>query len=184
MKVAISRQTSYLLILSLILFIIVLLFSFLVLIPNGKEYRVLRVQMKKERLQFQEFQDWHDRTFNELKALQSKNKSIIAAFDNSFSQERFIHQHKQSFEALHLSKLTQKESEKGFVVYEVNATSKIDTPQTFYDFIDDISKSNWIVGMNFPIKFVREGSLIHSNFTMKVYCDSNNSNTAPLTSGS
>jgi len=184
LKVAISRQTAYLLILSLVLLIFVVLFSFLVLIPSGKEYRTLRLEMKKDKLKLYEFQQWHDTTYAELKSLQSKNKNIIIAFGNSFSQERFVHQHQQSFEALHLSKLTQKADEKGFVVYEVNATSKIDTPQTFYDFIDDISKSDWIVGMNFPIKFVREGSLIHSNFTMKVYCDSNTSQTSENNSGS
>ena len=144
---------------------------------------MLRIDMKKERLKLQEYQQFHDTTYSELKNLQSKNKNIIVAFENTFSQDRFIAQHKQSFKALQLSKLTPKADEKGFVVYEVNATSKIDTPQTFYDFIDDISKSDWIVGMNFPIKFVREGSLIHSNFTMKVYCDSNRSQTSEKSSG-
>ena len=171
----ISRQTLYLLIASLFLLVVVLLFSFLVLIPSGKEYRILRVEMKKERLNFQEYEHYYEKTYKELKELQSNNRRIIMAFNSSFDSKRFLHQHKESFEALHLSKLTKKADDEGFEIYEVNATSKIDTPQIFYDFIDDIAKSDWIVGVNFPIRFVREGSLIHSNFTMRVYSDSNSS---------
>ena len=48
MKISISRQNLYLLVLSVILLIFVLFFSFLVLIPKGKEYRQKRTEIKKE----------------------------------------------------------------------------------------------------------------------------------------
>jgi hypothetical protein len=56
-----------------------------------------------------------------------------------------------------------------FTIYEVNTTSKINSPKVFYNFLDSINKSDWIIGVNFPINFKREADMIRSSFTMRVY---------------
>ncbi len=169
MKLNISRQTIYLLILSVLLLVFVFLFAFLALIPQGKEYRIQRLEMKKHAATESQFNRWHDEIFSELKNLQSEKKHLIAAYENGFNIERFIKINSVYFESLQLSELEKNKSEDPFTLYEVNATSKIDSPNSFYSFLQSINKSEWIVNVNFPIHFEREGNLIKSSFTLKIF---------------
>ena len=169
MKQRISRQTVYLLVVSFVLLIVVLLFSFLVLVPQGKEYRIMRMETKKHMATLMQYQQRHDETYEKLKNLQAQNKRIITAFDNRFDAERFVKANNHYFESLQLSRIERATDEKPFAVYEVNASSKIDSPQSFYSFLEGVNKSDWIVGVNFPIHFKRDRDMILSSFTMKVY---------------
>ncbi len=169
MKRSISRQNIYLLILSIFLLIFVLLFSFLVLIPEGKAYREQRLALKKETRELRRYQEYHNDIYARFKQLQSDNRHIVSAFRTPFSAERFHKKHKVFFESLSLSKIINSPDEGNFCVYEVNTTSKIDSPKSFYNFLDALNKSDWIIGVNFPIHFKRDAELIRSSFTMKVY---------------
>lgn len=171
MKINISRQHIYLLILSLVLFIFVLLFSFLVLIPQGKDYRISRSNYIKQGKELNSYQNFHDEILQTLQTLQSDNRHIITAFKTNFNPERFEKQHKSYFTALNVVKIDQIKNEEEFTTYEVNTTSKISSPTTFYDFLDAVNKSDWIIDVNFPIDFKREGEIIKSSFTMKVYAN-------------
>ena len=176
MKINISRHQIYILLFSLFLFLFVLIFSFELLIPQGQEYRLKRTALKKELHEYNQYKNFHDETLATLKELQSKNRNIITAFGRPFSPERFEKQHKTHFSSLTISKLKRAKDEEGFSVYEVNTTSHIASPTNFYDFLDAINKGDWIIGVNFPIKFVRDGEMIKSSFTMKVYANNNDKN--------
>ena len=176
MKINISRHQIYILLLAIFLFLFVLIFSFAVLIPKGKEYRVERIAFKKERIEYNKYKRFHDQTLEKLKDLQSKNRNIVTAFDRIFSPERFEKQHKANFASLKITKIQKAEDEGGFSVYEVNTSSQIASPVNFYDFLDALNKGDWIIGVNFPIKFIREGEMINSSFTMKVYENSRDKN--------
>ncbi len=169
MKLTVSRQNIYLLSLSFLLLVFVLLFAFLALIPEGKTYRIERLEMKKYAANEAQFNMWHDEVFKELRQLQSSNKHIIAAYENSFNTERFIKINSVYFENLKLNELERRDSDDSFTLYEVNATSKIDSPNSFYAFLEGINKSDWIVSVNFPIRFEREGNLIKLSFTLKIF---------------
>lgn len=182
MKINISRQYIYLLGLSLLLLIFVIIFSFAVLIPEGKEYRVNRVELKKISNELREYENFHNETQKTLQDLRSKNRRIITAFERAFSPDRFEKKNKKYFTSLHISKVHLEKIEDDFAVYEVNTTSKISSPKVFYDFLEGVNKSDWMININFPIMFKREGKLIKSSFTMKVYC--NNSDTNKSTSAS
>jgi hypothetical protein len=169
MKLNISRQSIYLLALSFLLLIFVFLFAFLALIPQGKAYRIERLEMKKHAANEAQFDKWHDDVFEELKELHSSKKHIIAAYDNVFDVERFVKINSVYFEDLKLHKLDTEYQEDNFSVYEVSATSKIDSPNSFYAFLESINKSDWIINVNFPIHFEREGNLIKSTFTLKIF---------------
>ena len=164
-----SRQNLYLLIITLFLLIFVLLFAFAVLIPAGKDYRQARSVTNKHSIELSQYQQLNDETFQELKSLQEKYRNVITAFDNSFDQERFIAQNRRFFQNLQISKMSKLDEKQPFDLYEVNATSKIDSPVVFYNFLDSLNKGNWIIGVNFPIHFKRDGELINSSFTMRVY---------------
>ena len=69
------------------------------------------------------------------------------------------------------------DNEEEFSVYEVNTTSEITSPKNFYNFLEAVNKSDWIVGVNFPITFKRDGEIISSSFTMKVYENNQELNT-------
>jgi len=169
MKFHISRQSLYLLILSLVLLLFVLLFAFIFLIPKGKEYRIERLEMKKYRVEKMQYQQYHDETFEKLKRLQSDHKRVITAYDAMFNAKRFVKLNKDYFVSLLLKPLERIADEDDFIVYEVNTTSRIDSPQSFYNFLDGINKSEWIVEVNFPIHFERDDKYIRSSFTMHVY---------------
>ena len=169
MKINISRHQVYILLMTLLMLLFVLLFSFLLLIPEGQDYRVKRKESRKAALEYNKYKAFHDQTLEKLKELQSKNRNIITAFERPFSKERFEKQNRVHFSSLAISKIDRAKDEDGFAVYEVNTTSHISSPVNFYDFLDGLNKGDWIIGVNFPIKFVREGEMIRSSFTMKVY---------------
>ena len=165
----ISRQTIYLLVVTIVLLIGVFLFSFYVLIPTGKDYRYARGEKNKKLLELAQYQGLHDDTLKQLKRLEEKNRLAVSAFDNSFDQEKFIAQNKKFFEDLMLSKISKAEDKNPFDLYEVNATSKIYSPVVFYNFLESLNKGDWIIGVNFPIHFKREDEMITTSFTMRVY---------------
>ncbi len=169
MKNSISRQHIYLFSILSLLLIFVLIFSFGVLIPKGKEYRKDRIEYKKEAKELRRYQDFYNKLETRLKDLQSENRHIITAFDTPFNQYRFQKQHKDYFHSLKLSRLSTANNEVEFSSYEVNATSKISSPKNFYDFLDAVNKSDWIIAVEFPINFKRDKEMIKSNFTMRVY---------------
>ena len=169
MNINISRPNIYLLFLSTLLLIIVLVFSFAVLIPHGKDYRKQRAELRKENKELRKYQNFSDDTLEFLQKLKSDNRRVITAFDTTFNPARFQKIHQTYFSSLSIAKKVKLENEGEFSVYEVNTTSEISSPKTFYDFLDAVNKSDWIIGVNFPIHFKRDGELIKSTFTMKVY---------------
>lgn len=173
----ISRQSIYILSLSLLLLSFVLIFSFSVLIPNGKEYRIKKANLNKEYQKLKQLSDFSYETSTIYQKLQAEHGHIITAFDTPFSISRFEKQHRGFFTSLKLSKLQQKENEDNFSVYEVNTSSEISSPKSFYKFLEAVNKSDWIVGVNFPINFKRDSEMIKSSFTMRVYSNNKDSNT-------
>ncbi len=168
-KFSLSRQNLYLLVLSVVLLIFVLLFSFLVLIPEGKKYREKRNELKKEYAELKVYKDFNEETEEALRVLRNTNRHVIAGFANTFDAQRFKKLHSQYFSSLEVSKSLKKADEDGFSLYEVKTTSKINSPKAFYDFLEAVNKTEWIISVNFPIDFKREGESINSSFTMKVY---------------
>lgn len=164
-----KRQTQFVVILSLLLLSGVIAFSFTLLIPKGKEYRLLRLESKKEIQKLEFTQGRYDDTYGSLKELQAQNRHTIGAFETPFNAERFATLYKKEFEDLFLTEIANLDTNGSFKTYEVNATSKITSPQSFYTFLEGVNKSDWIIGVNFPIHFERDGDRIRSSFTMKVY---------------
>ncbi len=169
MKINFSKQNIYLLAMCTFLLIFILFFSFAVLIPKGKEYRVKRDELKKESLELKNLADFSIEKEGMLQKVQSDNLYVINALEKEFSADEFIKKHKSFFSSLDITKKSKLEDEDGFSVYEVNATSEISSPKSFYNFLDALNKCEWIIEVNFPIDFKRDNEMINSHFTMKVY---------------
>jgi len=177
MKINFSRQNTYLLAVSLFLLVFVLIFSFAILIPEGKEYRIKRAELAKENEELKQLSNFAVEKEVVLQKLSSEHLHSIEAFEAEFNQDRFVKQHRTFFSSLDVSKVQPlEEEEDGFSVYEVNTTSEISSPKSFYDFLDSLNKSDWIIAVNFPINFKREGEMIKSSFTMRVYNNKSDSN--------
>ena len=169
MKISFPRHIVYLSVFTIFMIIFAIWFSLEKLIPMGKEYRKNRLILKKERIDFERYEEFHKKTLTTYNETKTKNRNIIEAFKNSFDPQRFKQEYQKYFIDLTLSKSSPAHQTKWYEVYEVNTTSKIKTPKNFYDFLEAINKSEWIVGVTFPIKFSRQGELIHSSFKMQVY---------------
>lgn len=182
MKSSISRQQIYLIALSFVLLLFVIIFSFAVLIPAGKSYRVERTDLKKVDRGLREYQDFESDTISKLKELQKNNRRVIKAFEATFSPQRFEKENSKYFSKLHVSSVDFAKNEENFAVYEVNTTSQMNSPKSFYDFLDAINKSDWIISVNFPIEFQRKGEMIDSSFRMKVYCNNKETNASASSS--
>lgn len=164
-----SRQALYVLILSVILFLIVLFFSIFVLIPEGKTYRIYRLEAKKQNIILDQYTQLYDQTYAHLKELQSQNRYVLDASKNTFDPERFEKQHSVFFQNLKLQKVEQPTKENPYEIYKVSASSTIDSPASFYKFLDAINKGDWLISIAFPIDFERNGETINSTFSMRVY---------------
>lgn len=182
MKNSISRQQIYLIVISLFLLFFVILFSFSVLIPEGKDYRLQRTDLMKVDRELRKYQNFEQDTMQKLKKLQHSNRSVITAFDATFNPQRFEKQNKKFFSHLKVSSVAFSTIQKDFAIYEVNTSSEINSPKSFYNFLDSINKSDWMITVNFPIEFKRVGKMINSSFTMKVYCNNRDTNASASTS--
>jgi len=176
MKIKITRPNLYLIIMSTFLLIFVLLFSFLLLIPKGKNYRMQKIEFKKEMKQLRQLEDLNSEKVATLKDLRVKNRRVIDAFDAKFSVDRFDTLNSKYFDSLTISKVKTPTRDDEFDIYEVNTSSQISSPKSFYNFLDSINKGEWIIAVNLPVHFKRESELIKSSFTMKVYCSTRDSN--------
>jgi len=169
MKINFPRHIIYSIIFAISLIIFAVWFSTAKLIPMGKEYRKNKIELKKQRADLKRYEDYHDETLKMYNETRSKNRHIIEAFDTKFDIEQFKKDNKKYFINLAVTKSDKFKKEDWYEIYDVNTTSKIKSPVNFYDFLDALNKSKWIIGITFPINFTKDGELIHSNFKMKVY---------------
>jgi Na+-transporting NADH:ubiquinone oxidoreductase subunit NqrC len=169
MRGRINKQTLYLILFSTLLLSIIVLFSIFVLIPKGKEYRLLRLEAMKEEKVVGQVQKEHKETSEKLEKLKKSNAKTIKAFTTPFNPRKFTKVYAPEFQDLFLKELSKADENGSFKVYEVNVTTKITSPESFYNFLEKVNKSQWIIGVNFPIHFERDGDLIKSSFTMKVH---------------
>ena len=169
MNVRIYYRTFYLILLSILLLVSIIAFSMFVLIPKGKEYRSLRLENKKEQAIMDMTQERYDTTKAKLQKLEEKNKETIKAYRTTFNPEKFTRLNREQLQDLFLTELHVADQNRSFKVYEVNATTKITSPEVFYHFLEKVNHSGWIIGVHFPVHFERDQDLIKLSFTMKVH---------------
>ena len=175
MKINFPRHIVYMVLFTIFMITFAIWFATAELIPMGKEYRKKRLTLKKQEAELARYQEFYNQTQTIHNNTKAKNRHIIQAFQNSFSPKKFEQEYQKYFVSLKLTKAKPKEKKEWYDTYEVNTTSKITSPKNFYNFLEALNKSPWIVEVTFPIDFTKEGELIHSHFSMLVYKKTNNS---------
>jgi len=165
----ISRQTVFLLTFSALLFISIIMFALLVLLPGGKNYRIKRTVALKHGVELRQLETFEKEIEEKLQNIKSDNRHVMEAISNKFDKKRFITKYKTYFQSLKLSEKKAIDSQDGFKVYDVNTISSINSPKHFYNFLEAVNKSDWIIKINFPITFKRDRKIIESSFSMRVY---------------
>ncbi len=169
MKSKLSRQTVYMLSTSFVLLVFVFVFSFAVLLPEGKKYRIHKSELKEKSVELRAVSERYARADGKLKKLSSENAKILKAFNNTFDETLFEKQYGSFFTSIRVAKNEHASDEDEFRVYDVNATAKMGSPKSFYDFLDAVNSAPWVIAVNFPIEFKRDGDNINGSFSMKVY---------------
>lgn len=169
MKINFPRHILYLTLFSIVMIIFSIWFATTQLIPMGKEYKKSRLTLKKERKDLRRYKDFYKKTLHLYNETKTKNRLAIEAFESTFDPRRFEEKFRKYFISFSIRKIQKATLQSWYEVYEVNTTSKITSPVNFYNFLDALNKSEWIIGVTFPIDFSKEGELIHSGFTMQVY---------------
>ena len=169
MNLRINYRTFYLILLSMLLLVSIIVFSFFVLIPKGKEYRSLRLENKKEQMVMDTTREHYNVIEKKYQKLEEKNKETIKAYRTAFNPKKFTQLNRLELQDLFLTELQVADQNKSFKVYEVNATTKITSPEVFYHFLEKVNHSGWIIGVHFPVHFERDKDLIKLSFTMKVH---------------
>ncbi len=169
-----NKTSIFVSLLALILIAVVGIFSFALLIPTGKEYRKLRLEHKKELSRLEIAKDYYEKVAQDLSKIKSTNKDIIEAFERKFDQKAFEDNYKKEFSNLYLTELENPDDDGAFKIYEVHASTKIYTPQSFYNFLEAINSSGWVIEVNFPINFQSDDEMISASFTMRVYSKPSN----------
>lgn len=164
-----GRNLINILLLSLGFMIIFFAFVAIFLIPTGKQYKKDHKIYMEAIYERNKAQGYHDETMMNLKDLQQKNRSIIVAYSNMFDPDAFAKQYRRYFKQLKLTSVDAKERDEIFDIYEVKATSDIHSPTDFYDFLEAVNKSENVISIEFPIRFVAEKSVIHASFRLKVF---------------
>ena len=175
MKISFPRHTVYTVSFTVFLIIFAVWFAVGVLIPKGKEYRKDRTLVLKEKADLKRYDEFYKQTLSLYNEKKTHNRYILEALKNDFDPKKFTKKYQKFFINLSLSKVQSTGKSTFYDIYEVNTTSKIKSPKNFYDFLDAVNKSPWLIEVTFPINFIKEGELIHSSFKMHIYKKSANS---------
>jgi hypothetical protein len=155
-----------------ILFYLIALFLaiFLFIIPMVKSYKQTRKANVRERLAFTQLRDDHDMVYEKLKALQQKHRKAISAFETPWNEKAFVQKAERFFLAITLKPLDTNRSDPQYRIYEINARTRMDSPQNFYRFIEAIPNFSHVIEADFPIAFRSVGrDEIEGVFNIRVY---------------
>ncbi len=165
----IPRQYLYLLIMSAVFLGLLLSFSIDYIIPSGKQYRKQKLAVHTLSKRVEKLYLAKTDINKKYNKFSKKHTAVLTAFSNTFNAGKFIETNKQYFQKITLTKLKKDKQFDVFDTYRVNAVSKIHSPENFYKFLQQINHEGWIIKIEFPIHFQRDGRLIDLDFTMRVY---------------
>lgn len=160
------------LLLFLLIFVIIsMVLIFALIVPDIKTYKQAKAEHRSQFMTTSRVENILSEKEKELKQLSSDNRKILNAFTNTFDENRFIKYTTQFFDDVTLARVKKEEvpQEGGFVMYELNVTSSLKSPNNFYEFLEGLNRYESIVKADFPIEMKTEEGKIRSHFNIKVY---------------
>ena len=158
-----------LLIFILIFLMVSMLIIFAIIIPNIKDYKVIKKKYRTSKSINNKMLDLLDAREKELKKLRKENLKVFNAFNHSFNEKDFLTHSKKYFITTSLSKTDSTTYNENFIEYDFNVTSNIEAPKNFYNFLESINRYENIIETEFPIIFLSNQDKIYSSFKIKVY---------------
>ncbi len=174
----------------LLYLVVVFLLIFAVVIPSVKEYKRVNGEYARSKAEFMAAEQEHDEISDRLKVLQGKHRKITEAFENRWDEKLFIESAGRFFQKVDLKPVDLNLSDPHFKIYELNAMTKMESPQNFYRFLDALSSLPYVIQADFPIAFRAEKSEIEGVFRIRVFeergekgqeaSEESNSSSAPM----
>lgn len=146
-----------------------LIVIFALIVPDVKKYKKAKKESYRYELQTKRASDVLDEEKKRLQDTTKQNLKIINALNSGFNTDKFKQFAQKFFDNVSLSKQTSAPEANGFTVYELNVTSSIKSPSSFYDFIDALPNYENVIKADFPINMTSHGNKIKSSFNIKVY---------------
>jgi len=164
-EVRLIRILIWILLYLVILFVLI----FAVVIPSVKAYKRVNGVYVQKRAEFMAAQLEHDEIHDRYKVLQSRHRKVIEAFENPWDEKAFVKKAQSYFRKIDLKPIDVNETEPYFRIYEINAMTKMESPQNFYRFLDALPAIPYVIEADFPIAFRSGGKEIEGVFRIRVY---------------
>ncbi len=173
----------------LLYLVIVFMLIFALVIPSVKEYKRVNGEYTRSKAEFMAAEQEHDEIFDRLKVLRSKQRKVTEAFENRWNEKLFIESAEKFFQKVDLKPIDVNLSDPHYKIYELNAMTKMESPQNFYRFLDALSSLPYVIQADFPIAFRADKGEIEGIFRIRVFeerreksqeaSDDSNSSSAP-----
>ena len=160
------------LLLFLLIFVVIsMVLIFALIVPDIKMFKQAKAEHRSQYMTTSRVENILSEKEKELKQLSSDNRKVLDAFANTFDESRFIRYTMQFFDDVTLAKIKKEDTpqEGEFVMYELNVTSSLKSPNNFYEFLEGLNRYENIVKADFPIEMKTHDGKIRSHFNIKVY---------------
>jgi len=156
-------KTLLFILLSLVL---TLMIASLMIIPDIQQLKISKIHTERSLKMLKGTREYYDQLSEENNKLQEKNRKVIEALRVSFKEDRLqqFGQGKLGQFELHGVKL--EPHDQNFIRHELNASARIDSPVSLYEFIDALNNYDSLAEMSFPIVIDADDSY---NLDVKLY---------------
>ena len=168
-RLKVNKYTSFALVVLLFLLLSILVFfGFFIFSPEVKAYRSLGITLDQKRESVLQQEALYEKRYSTLQALQEEEKSFDNALDRHFELTDFERYLKQYFHVFEIeSIITEQSDHLQTDIIEIRAV--MDTPATYYRFIEALNAFEWIAEVEGRQQFKRVKSGLQAQVTLKVY---------------
>lgn len=141
-------KTLLFILLSLVL---TLMIASMMIIPDIQQLKISKIHTERSLKMLKDTRDYYDRLSEENSQLQEKNRKVIEALQVTFNKERvgqFGEEKLGKFDFLGSNLVPH---DQNFIRYEINASTRIDSPVRLYEFINALNSYDSLAEMDFPI---------------------------------
>lgn len=164
-EVRLIRMLIWILLYLVVLFVLI----FALVIPSVKEYKRINGAYIQGKAEYMAAQQEYDEIYERLKHLQSRHRKVTEAFENRWDEKLFMESARKFFKKADLKPVDINLSDPYFKIYELNAMTKMESPQNFYRFLDALPSLPYVIEADFPIAFRAAKGEIEGVFRIKVY---------------
>ena len=141
-------KTLLFILLSLVL---TLMIASMMIIPDIQQLKISKIHTDRSLKMLKGTREYYDQLSAENSQLQEKNRKIIEALQVSFKEERMQRFGEEKLGRFEMHGTSLVPHDQNFIRYELNATTRIDSPVRLYEFIDALNGYESLAEMNFPI---------------------------------